>query len=77
MITDEFSRKTVTKYWQAVLLGERSEPHIGLFNRDFACVVCMYVGLYRETHTKNTYTKMRGRNYVAQTRACSKSVLGS
>ena len=31
-----------------------------------------YVGLY----TKNMYAKMRGRTYVVQTRARSKSVLG-
>ena len=31
--------------------------------------VCMYVGL----STKNMYAEMRGWNYVAKTRACSKS----
>ena len=37
----------------------------------------MYVGLSTilwETHTKKTYVKMCGRNYVIQTCACSKSV---
>ena len=39
--------------------------------------VYMYVCQFsRKTHTKKTYAKMRGRNYVAQTRACSKSDLG-
>ena len=32
---------------------------------------CRYVGLTSETRTKNTYAKIRGRNYVAQTRSCS------
>ena len=35
----------------------------------------MYVGVSTETHAKNMYAKIHGRNYVAQTRACSKSVL--
>ena len=44
--------------------------------------VYMYVGMSVcpwENHTKKTYAKMRGRNYVAQTRtrACPKSDLGS
>ena len=36
-------------------------------------VIYIYVW---ETHTKTSYAKMRGRNYVLQTCACSKSVLG-
>ena len=36
----------------------------------FLVYVDMYVGLSK----KNMYAKMRGRNYVAQTHACSKSV---
>ena len=39
--------------------------------------VGMYVGVYVGLSTKNTYAKMRGWNYMAHTRACSKSVLGS
>ena len=39
--------------------------------RDIYMCVCLC-----ETHTKNTYAKMRGRNYIVQARACSKSVLG-
>ena len=39
--------------------------------------VCMYVCRYVsdclwENNTKNLYAKMRGRDYVVQTRACSK-----
>ena len=44
--------------------------------RDIYIYVCMYVGLSTGNPYKNTYAKMRVRNYVAQTRACSKSVLG-
>ena len=37
--------------------------------------ICMSVcRMLWETHTKKTYAKMRGKNYVIQTRACSKSV---
>ena len=36
-----------------------------------------YVGMYIDLSTKNTYAKMRGRNYVAKTHACSKLALGS
>ena len=44
-------------------------------------LVYMYVGRYVfnclwENNTKKSYAKMRGRNYVVQTRACSKSSLG-
>ena len=38
----------------------------------FLMSVCL-----KEIHTKSRFVKMRGRNYVAQIRACSKSVLGS
>ena len=48
-------------------LGERSEPHTGVFNRDFAWYVGRYVCL--------SWSKKRRRKYVGQTRACSKSVL--
>ena len=46
---------------------------------DIYVYVCRYVGLSTilwETHTKKLYIKMCGRNYIIQTRACSKSVLG-
>ena len=50
--------------------NELARPVMGtIFN------ICMSVCL-QETHIKNTYAKMRGPNYVAQTCACSKSVLG-
>ena len=38
--------------------------------------ICRYVGLSTGNQYKNTYDKMRGRDYMAQTRAYSKSVLG-
>ena len=43
--------------------------------------VCMYVCMYVfhclwENNTKKLYAKMRGRNYVLQTGACSKSSFG-
>ena len=54
------------------LLGERSEPHTGVFNRDF--VIYIYVGMYvcicMSVVCQITW------NHVNQTRACSKSVLG-
>ena len=50
--------------WHSVLLGEQSEPHTGVFNRYVGTYVCL------------SCPKMRRRNYVAQTHACSKSVLG-
>ena len=28
-----------------ILLGERSKPHTGVFNRDFACYMCRFVCL--------------------------------
>ena len=48
----------------------------------FTCIYIqyMYVGLstivYGKSIQKKSYAKMRGQNYVVQTRACSKSVLG-
>ena len=39
--------------------------------------ICRYVGMYVGLSTKNMYAKMRGQNYMAQTCACSNSVLGS
>ena len=39
---------------------------------EISCDICRYVGL----STKNAYAKMHGRNYMAQTRACSKSDFG-
>ena len=41
--------------------------------------IAIYMYVYNclwETHTKNSYAKMHGWNYVVQTYACSKSVLG-
>ena len=39
--------------------------------------VCMYVfDCLRENYTKKLYAKMRGQNYVVQTRASSKSRFG-
>ena len=52
-----------------VLLGERSEPHTGVFNRDFAWYVGRYVCM--SVVCQITW------NHVNQTRACSKSVLGA
>ena len=43
------------------------------------CTVCIYMYVcwfVYENPFKKTYAKMRGRNHVAQTRACSMSVLG-
>ena len=37
--------------------------------------VGMYVGMYVVFSTKKMYSRMHGRSYVSQTRACSKSVL--
>ena len=42
----------------------------------FLVYICRYVfNCLWENNTKKLYAKMRGRNYVVQTRACSKSVL--
>ena len=38
--------------------------------------VCMSTIVYGKPIQKNRTLKFRGRNYVAQTRACSKSVKG-
>ena len=38
--------------------------------------MCMSTIVYGKHMQKNLYAKMRWRNYVVQTRACSKSVLG-
>ena len=64
------------------LLGEQSEPHTGVFNRDFSCYIYIYVCMYVfdclwKNNTKKLYAKMRGRNYILQTRACSKIGFGS
>ena len=50
-----------------VLLGERSEPHTGVFNRDFAWYIYIYVSVV----VQNAHAELRG-----QTRACSRSVWG-
>ena len=34
--------------------------------------ICRCVSVYVDLSTKNTYAKMRGQNYVALTRTCSK-----
>ena len=60
-----FAVKPVTP----VLLGERSEPHTGVFNRDYAWYVGRYVCM--SVVCQITW------NHVNQTRACSKSVLGA
>ena len=49
--------------------------------RDIYMYVCMYVCMYVfdclcENNTTKSYAKMRGRNYVVQTCACSKSSFG-
>ena len=41
------------------------------------CTVCMSSIVYGKTIQKKSYAKMRGRNYVVQTRACSKVSFGS
>ena len=50
----------------------KRDPTLGC-SIEISLDLCRYVCL-RETHTKNLYAKMRVRNYMVQTRACSKSV---
>ena len=48
--------------------------HADLCNKSY---ICMYVfDCLWENNTKKFYAKMRGRNYVVQTRTCSKSSFG-
>ena len=68
MIKDNSAEVCVILLIFLPLLGERSDPHTGVFNRDIYIYICQFVCLL--------LAKMRRRNYVAQTRACSKSVLG-
>ena len=49
---------------------------------EISCDIYIYMSVCRfvsdclwETHTKKLFAKIRGRNYVDQIRACSKSVL--
>ena len=70
--------------WQGIpveVIGRaKRTPHWGVqlrFSRDI--YVCMYRYVFDcllENNTKKSYAKMRGRNYVVQTRACSKSSFG-
>ena len=61
-------------------VSEREEKRIEL-GKLLYIYVCMYVCRYVfdclwENNTKKLYAKMRGRNYVVQTRVCSKSSFG-
>ena len=73
IIEGQFFLKFKTK---DIIGRAKRAPHWAVQSRFRVINICVYVGLSRETHTKNKYAKMRGRNYVVQTRACSKSVLG-
>ena len=60
-----------------LLLGEQSEPHTGLFNRDRDIYICRFVCLRLTMgNPQKSYDKTCGLNYVVQTHACSKTVLG-
>ena len=53
--------------------------YLVIFHADPCNKSYIYMSVYDylwENNTKNSYAKMRGRNYVVQTRACLKSVLG-
>ena len=54
--------------------ASEGSPHWAVQSR--LRVICRYVCM-SVCLQKNTYVKMCGWNYVAQTRTCSKSVLGS
>ena len=65
---------------QLQIIGRaKRAPHWGVQSR-FRVIymyVCMYVfDCLWENNTKESYDKMRGQNYVVQTRACSKSSFG-
>ena len=60
----------IVYYW-----ASEASPTLGCsieISHDICRYVCRYVGM----STKNMYAKIHGRNYVVQTRACSKSVRG-
>ena len=73
------NEKVINNYSSFNWVSEAS-PTLGCsleISIDIYMSVCRYVGMYVGLSTKNMYAKMRGRNYVAQTHTCSKSVLGS
>ena len=57
------------------LLGERSKPHTGGRSIEITRDIYVYDCLW-ENNTKKLYAKTRGGNYVFQTCACSKPILG-
>ena len=71
----QHSRKFFLNIRKSIGRAKRT-PHWGC-SIEISCDIYPYVGIYISLSTKNTYAKMRGRNYVAKTHACSKLVLGS
>ena len=67
----------VVKSKNVVIWQVKQAPHWGVQSRFCVIYVSMSVGMYVGLSTENTYAKICGMNNVAQTRACSKSVLGN
>ena len=64
----------------SVCWASKASPTLGC-SIEISCdiiYICMYVCMYvclRDNNTKKSYAKMRGQNYVVQTRTCSKIIL--
>ena len=66
VLQEPFLASTAFVYWV-----REANPHTVLFNRDFVIYTYIWMSVCLwETHTKNTYAKMRRRNYVAQIHTC-------
>ena len=64
---------------QVYIIGQAKRAPTLDCSIEISCDIYMYVSMsvcLWENHTKNTYAKMRGQNYMTQTRTYSKSVLG-
>ena len=73
--------QTSYRTYKIISSYELAHPEMGtIFLVYIAMYVCMYVGMSSivngNTIQKKSYAKMRGWNYVVQTRACSKTSLG-
>ena len=65
-----YNRQNISYIVNCLLLGERASPTLGCSIKILRDIYSIYMSVCL------SYAKMRRRNYVAQTRACSKSSFG-
>ena len=69
----QLSSEITSPYSTMSVIGRvKRAPHWAVHSRFRVIYICMSTIVYVKTYN----AKMRGQNYVVQTRTCSKSVLG-